>query len=249
MQDILNVSDDDNELLSIDDTGKYRLPEQKSIVLDLANNKIIDSKDFSHIEMIYLTAKEKGITLKQFEVKNGFINSGCRKQGCYGRGYSGFAGNIPIPCTCLFEDKKNIDSDGYSVNRQIIKNHEKFMSKEMSKLKNSKMKTEGLKPLGNGFYGKIKKGTKNELLKYEWKQYEGKWNFSRVYDSEECWQIEDDISKSYNISEDEKSRINNGMERFMKAGEYKAELDAYNRPIGSFFGLEDKEEIKDGEVL
>lgn len=221
MQDITNQNseEENNDLLNLDDTSGYQLPEQKSIVLDLAQNKVLDSKDFSHIQMIYMTAKEKGIKIKEFPInENGAIDSGCRKAGCYGRGYKGFAGNIPIPCDCLFE-AKNIQSDGVSVNRKTIRNYNKIMGQETSKYKNTKMAELGIKPIGNDLYGKIKKGTKSELLKYRWKEHEGKWNFSRVYDTPVFSDMDFSDNQTRHISEEERERLASRFKKFIEDGE------------------------------
>lgn len=184
--------------LSLDNVGEYKLPQAEDIVLDLSQNKVLDSKELSPIQMIYLTAKQKGITIKEFPInEKGYIDSGCRKKGCFGRGYKGWAGNIPIPCECLFEDK-NVQSDGVTINRKIIRNYHKVIQKEQKAIIQKKMVEHGLKPLGKThfelnedsgvtseykIYGKIKKGTK-ELIQYIWKDYEheGKknWDFRRL---------------------------------------------------------------------
>ena len=164
----------------LDDVSKYELPEAKEIVLDLKNNKTLDTSELSPIELIYLTAKEKNIPIKKFEIKNGLIDSGCRKPNCWGRGFKGYSdnGKIPIPCSCLFEKSKE-ENNSVSINRKNVRMYERALQKDGQKQKEKAMKELGLKALGNGVYGKIKKGT-SELLKYEWKQFEKKWNFSRI---------------------------------------------------------------------
>lgn len=165
----------------LDDTTLYNAPENKDIILDVKNNTTIKTSDLSPIELIYLTAREQKIPIKQFEIKNGIIETGCKKKDCYGRGYKGFVdgGKIPIPCSCLFEKKTEEEMNMISVNRKNVRTYERALQKDGQKLKEKQMKEMGLKSLGNGVYGKVKKGT-SEMLKYEWVQYEKKWCFSRI---------------------------------------------------------------------
>lgn len=187
----MNNENEEFNDLSLDDVSGYQLPAAEDIVLDLANNKVLDNKSLSPIQMIYLTAKQKGIELKEFPInEKGFIDSGCRKKGCWGRGYKGWNGLVPVPCECLFNEAQK-QSDGSTINRKIVRNYHKVIRSEQKEIIQKKAKEHGLNPTNEYYdnageyriYSKVKKGTK-EVLKYIWKDYthEGKknWDFRRI---------------------------------------------------------------------
>lgn len=166
MQD--NFENEDNELLDIEN---YALPEQKEVVLDLANNKVEDFKKLKPLEMITLTAKENKIDLIDIDFSKGYVDTGCRKRGCWGRGYVAWDNDIPIPCTCLFKEKDT--SPKFSTNRTNVRAFTKNVQKENFAYKMKQAKGMNLRNVGNGFW-KSKTG-----IDFIWAKKNDKWGFQK----------------------------------------------------------------------
>ena len=164
------------------DIENYNLPERKEVVLDVAGQKVIDTKDLSPIEMIEMTAKETGIRIKPFSKKNGVVDTGCRKSGCYGRGYTSFTDNVPNPCTCLFY-KEDRDKNKNALNRKIVRSFQKISKKESQIIIKDKAKNYGLvkmykKTDNSTFQIKLLGETASGVV-FEWTNSKGKWDWRR----------------------------------------------------------------------
>lgn len=173
MQEDFEPENNDNELLDIEN---YSLPEKKEVVLDLKNNKIEEFKKLSPLQMIVHTAKENKIELKDFDYSKNYIDTGCRKKGCWGRGYTAWDDNIPIPCVCLFKDKDT--GMKISNNRTNVRRYVKQIEKETFEFKMKQAKCMNLKNVGNGFW-KSKTG-----IDFVWAKKNDKWGFQKYSKAE-----------------------------------------------------------------
>lgn len=147
MQEDFESYSDENELLDIEN---YALPEQKEVVLDLSKNTIQDVKNLTPLEMIILTAKDQKIELKEFDLSKGYLDTGCRKKGCWGRGYKGFEGHIPIPCSCIFKEKP--EDPRATLNRAGTRAYNRQGYREVQAIKTKRAKAMNLRNVGNGFW-------------------------------------------------------------------------------------------------
>jgi hypothetical protein len=164
--------DEENELLEVEN---YSLPEKKEVVLDLSKGEISDVKDLSPLEMIALTAKEKGMTLKEFDPKAPYLDTGCRKPGCWGRGYKGWDGIVPIPCTCIFAEKMDNSSPFVSNNRKNVRSFIKSIQKDSLVNRENQAKNMQLVNTGNNLWK-----SKNGHV-FTWaKNKENKWGFYKL---------------------------------------------------------------------
>ncbi len=173
----------ENEFL--DTQENYTLPEQKEIVIDTANNKTLDTKDLAPIEMIRLTAQENGIKLKPLKIsQDGKYDTGCRRSGCYGRGYTSFTNGVPNACVCLFyPDDRNF---GRNVpNRKMSRDLEKMAKKQAQDEIGNKAEMYGLKHQKREIWVS-KNGTE-----FMWSNIKGKWDFRRKVDLNKIAPIED----------------------------------------------------------
>ena len=97
----------------------YDLPENRDAFVDVEKGAVVDKKDIPHIEIIKEMAKRFNVNIRN-------PNSGCKH--CYGRGYSAIDAKTqaPIPCTCLFRDRTELQKyQEMMVSQGLIKmNHD-----------------------------------------------------------------------------------------------------------------------------
>lgn len=157
----------------LDQQENYKLPDQKEVVIDIAANKTLDTKDLSPIEMIRLTAQENGITLKPIEFKDGKYDTGCRRSGCYGRGYRSFTNGVPNPCVCLFYPSDR-DDGKVQMNRKVNRDMEKMAKRNARNAILSRAETYGLTHFHKDVWM-----SKNKT-KFAWSNIKGKWDFRPI---------------------------------------------------------------------
>ena len=60
-------------------------------------------------------------------------NPNCKKQGCYGRGYTGFESgtDLPIPCSCMFPEKET--GGTYDITSKMRRKQKLKQEKEIKK--------------------------------------------------------------------------------------------------------------------
>ncbi len=165
--------DENNELLDIEN---YSLPEKKEVVLDLGQNKLSDVKDLSPIERIVVTARENKIELIDMDISKGYVDTGCRKPGCWGRGYISWDGIIPNPCSCIFKEKN--ENTNLAPNRTKTRRWVDAVRKEVAFIKDKQAKAMNLRNVGNGFW-KSKNG-----IDFIWSKQNDKWGFRKFSKAE-----------------------------------------------------------------
>jgi hypothetical protein len=167
------VENNENDFL--DPQEQYALPEKKEVVLDVEGKKIADMESLSPIEMIRLTAKENGIELKEFVMKKPHyqFDTGCRRSGCYGRGYKGWDGKIPIPCICLFKSEHRKDTRTFA-NRKNNRDVNDFSKKQARIMMLNRAEIYGLKNVHKDEW------VSKNGAKFWWSNVKGKWDFRRV---------------------------------------------------------------------
>lgn len=171
---------ENNENEFLDQQEDYALPEKRDIALDLEKKETVDLSSLPPIEMIRLTAKENGIELKEFPLKkkNNFqFDTGCRRPGCYGRGYKGWDGKIPVPCVCLFKPEHR-DAGKNAINRKINRDFDKYAKNQSRRIIEIRAKVYGLTNSHGGIWVS-KNGTE-----FRWSNIKGKWDFRTVKDLE-----------------------------------------------------------------
>lgn len=168
------MNNDDNELLSSQEN--YALPEERNIVIDTEKKQATELSNLPPIEMIRLTAKEHGIELKEFPAnKSGVFDTGCRRSGCWGRGYRGWNGKIPVPCVCLFKPEHR-NGGKNPINRTINRNFDRNSKSYAQEFIKERAKIYGLKNI-RGEIWVSKNGTE-----FRWSSIKGKWDFRTVND-------------------------------------------------------------------
>jgi len=117
-------------------TIDYNLPDGDSVVVDAANDKIIDMSNMSEFDKIQLAAKEHGVKINS-------PKPNCKK--CYGRGYVSVdtKSKLPNPCTCIFnkEERKVMSSQLLPKNRKQRRKQECELRKMITRARLGKSPT------------------------------------------------------------------------------------------------------------
>lgn len=164
-------NNEENEFLDLQEN--YTLPEKKEVAIDLKTNRSIDMDSLTPLEMIQLTAKEHGIQLKEFKLKYGRFDTNCRRPGCYGRGYKGWNGKIPVPCVCLFNPENR--NDGKTpINRKVNRDFEKIAQNQVRYALKNRAEIYGLKHSYKDIW------VSKNGAEFVWSNVKGKWDFRRV---------------------------------------------------------------------
>lgn len=115
-------------------TVEYELPSGQEIIVDAANDKIID-RELTPYDKIKAVAAEQGIKISK-------PDQNCKR--CYGRGYISVESKtqMPNPCMCIFEKEQRDMINGVSLkkNREQMRLQEKELRKHITSFRNKKGK-------------------------------------------------------------------------------------------------------------
>lgn len=136
----------------VDDFDEYK-PEsyvpvsQKSALIDPVTQEVVDHRQLRPIDIILESAKAAGVRTRKVRFfKDGKYDTGCKRTGCWGRGYVGFLSDgLPNPCSCLFysTDRPNLFEPTH--NREFARKLSKMKRSETFKDKAAKAAELGLK--------------------------------------------------------------------------------------------------------
>ena len=123
--------DDIKKLTGMSDQYRKTDVEQENVFVDPSTGEIIDRASLPPLEQIRIAAKNLNQTINE-------PHKNCKK--CYGRGYTGINldGNVPVPCTCIYEEfyKNNPDAkkpeNSLVSNRQTQRRHDKQFKKYLN---------------------------------------------------------------------------------------------------------------------
>jgi hypothetical protein len=108
------------------DMENYDRPEDRSVLVDVKEGKVVDKKDVPYLEIIRAMAKKVGVEIAE-------PRKGCHH--CYGRGYVGIDSKTkaPIPCSCLFRNRKPEEKVKDSVVQQTYTGWNRASKRKMAK--------------------------------------------------------------------------------------------------------------------
>lgn len=109
---------------------EYDLPKGQEVVVDAANDKIID-RELTPYDKIKAVATEQGIKISEPDPK-------CKQ--CYGRGYLSLESKtqMPNPCMCIFEREQRdmINGAPLKKNREQRRLQERQLRKQIALFRN-----------------------------------------------------------------------------------------------------------------
>ena len=127
-------SDEDEDINDLSKlTGmsdQYRKTDisQDNVFIDPATGEIVDRSKLPPLEQIRIAAKNLNQTINE-------PHKNCKK--CYGRGYTGINldGNIPVPCSCIYEEyyKSNPEAKKNEINQQPNRQQKRRYDKQYTK--------------------------------------------------------------------------------------------------------------------
>jgi hypothetical protein len=135
--------EDSDEDADINDLSKltgmsdqYRKTDisQDNVFVDPTTGEIVDRSKLPPLEQIRIAAKNLNQTINE-------PHKNCKK--CYGRGYTGINldGNVPVPCSCIYEEyyKTNPDAKRQEINQQPNRQQKRRYDKQYSKYINQQL--------------------------------------------------------------------------------------------------------------
>lgn len=121
-------------------TGDYELPMGEEVIVDAANDEIIDKDSLTPFDKIKSVAAEQGIEIQE-------PKSNCKH--CRGRGYVSVESKsqMPIPCRCIFneEQREQLSMVPLKKNRKQLRLQEKMFRKQITRAKLGKSPTKKAK--------------------------------------------------------------------------------------------------------